>query len=107
MIKMARGYDPDKYGTMLSGLRLKGATQEIKEPTWVPLQSSAPNSYAPQSAQPVGYGRQEMPQGIQSGVLTLPDNAIGSNQSIAGMLGQGQSNDAIRDLILRKMIYGG
>lgn len=96
--------DRDKYGSMVS---LKGATQEIKEPTWVPLQNSAPNSYAPQSAQPVGYGRQEIPQGIVPAVNAMPNNAIGSNQSIAGMLGQGKSNDAIRDFILRKMIYGG
>lgn len=95
-----RGYDPDKYGTMMSGFKLKskpdtGETQQVKEPKWTPLapaQASesqpTPVAYRPQTAQvaptPIGY---------------RPD-------SIAGMLQGGQSNQAIVDMVLRKMLYG-
>lgn len=95
-----RGYDRDRYG---SSLRLgpkpaTGQTQQAKPPTWIPLESSDANSYNPQTQPPtpIGYRPDDM--------------AVGANyapNSIAGMLQGGSSNDAIRDMILRKMIYGG
>lgn len=105
-----RGYDRDKYGSSLRLGPQVGQTQQAKPPTWIPLQSSDPNSYAPQTQAPtpVGYGRNEEPlSNAVQGIVGSPTPTGYRPDSIAGMLQGGSSNDAIRDMILRKMIYGG
>lgn len=94
-----RGYDRDRYG---SSLRLgpkpdTGETQQVKEPMWKPLAVATEASSSQPT--PVGY-RPQTAQPAPTPIGYRPD-------SIAGMLQGGQSNQAIVDMVLRKMLYGG